>query len=119
MNQTNSVENHNTEDKGAVQRTNFFTKWLNRRGLRFNLLFLVVGVSLVVILTLAFILYTLQNRQLVQNAQTGMLLVSSSFETNLQHAMLTRDMEIIDELVQGIAREPRVESLKLINRRAW
>ncbi len=85
------------------------------RFLRFDLLFIVVGVSLLVILTLALVLYLLQNRQLVRNAQTGMKLISDTVEINLEHAMISRDMAVIEEVVKGISAEPRVESIKILN----
>ena len=115
MKTTNTVEKKNESKTGAVKRSNRFREWLNRRGLRFNLLFMVIGVSLIVTMTLSFTLYYFQNQQLLSNAQSDMLMVSDTFKTNLRHAMLTRDISMIDTLVQDIAKEPRVESLQLLN----
>ena len=115
MKKSNTVEQKNERETGAVQRSNRFREWLNRRGLRFNLLFMVIGVSLIVTMTLSFTLYYFQNQQLLSNAQSDMLMVSSTFKANLRHAMLTRDISMIENLIQDIAREPRVESLRLLN----
>lgn len=115
MKKFSSDEQKNEREKGANQRSNNLRQWLNRRGLRFNLLFLVIGVSLAVTLTLSVTLYYFQNQQLLSNAQSGMMMVSNTFESNLRHAMLSRDVSMMESLIQDIAKEPRVESLQLLN----
>lgn len=110
-----TVKQKNESEKGANKRPNIFKQWLNRRGLRFNLLFMVIGVSLIVTMTLSFTLYYFQNQQLLSNAQSDMIMVSNTIKSNLRHAMLTRDISVIESLVQNVASEPRVESLRILN----
>ena len=110
MKKIKSVEESIKSGKGQENHYNFFRRWLNRRGLRFNLLFIVGGVSLLVILTLAFFLYLFQNRQLVQNAQTGMVLTSNTIETNLQHAMISRDVGIIKDAIKEAILEGEIHN---------
>jgi len=92
-----------------------FVSWLNRRGLRFKLMFVVGILTLVVMVVLSVLLYNLQRQQLVQNAQNGTSMVSSLLEANLRHAMLTYDRDIVDEILVESIQNPNVKSIKILN----
>lgn len=86
-----------------------------RPGLRFKLMFLVILICLVTVLATAYLLYDYQKRQLISNAQSATSLLSNTIEANLQHAMLTQDWSMIDEIVASIVAERSVNSLRILN----
>jgi nitrate/nitrite-specific signal transduction histidine kinase len=85
------------------------------RGLRFKLIFFIVGVSLVSVLASTFLLITLQRKQLVDNARAETTTLSSIVESSLQHAMLAENKEMVEEIIWAIAASPTINKIRILD----
>ncbi len=102
----------------APSSHNLFTKiraWFYQRGLRFKLLLIVVGLSLLVMVFLSLLLYNLQRQQLIENAQESTNLISNMLEANLQHAMLTREVGMINGILSVSRQSSGLSSISILN----
>ena len=89
--------------------------WLTRRGLRFKLLLIVGGLSLLVMSLLTVLLFNLQRQQLIENAQESTALISNMLEANLQHAMLTRQVGMINGILAASRQSSGLVSIRILN----
>lgn len=84
-------------------------------GLRFRLLFLVIGIALVSLLSSILILFSFQRKQLIESARSSTTLVSNLVEANLQHAMQSDDWDMVNDLIQTAAGEHAVDALRIVS----
>lgn len=90
---------------------------LFKPGMSFKLLFLVVSVSLISVLAFTFLLFDFQRRQLIDNAQSATTALSNTIEANLQHAMLTDDWTMVNDIVRAVVAERTVETVRILDTR--
>ncbi len=83
--------------------------------LRFKLLLIVVGVSLVSVLGSTFLFINHQRRQLIESAEMSATSLSNTIEANLHHAMLTDDRAMINEIIQSVVVENSVDALSIMD----
>lgn len=86
-------------------------------GLRFKLLSLVIGTSLISVLISTFMLFSFQRQQIAQNAQAATTTLSNTIESNLLHAMLTDDWRMVNEIIQAVVDEETVDTVRILNAR--
>ncbi len=115
MNDTQLEEKEGDRIKTKKGYFSPFTEWIDRRGLRFKLMFFVGILTFFVMVVLSIFLYNLQRQQLVENAQSGTTMISTLLEANLQHAMLTYDIEMIDDILVQSLENTRVKSIDILN----
>lgn len=89
--------------------------WLLQRGLRFKLLLIVSGLSILVMGLLSVLLFSLQREQLIENAQDSTALISNMLEANLQHAMLTRQVGMINGILAASRQSSGLSSIRILN----
>ena len=114
----NKKQNKNNLNPQKIDRNKLFApfvSWLNERGLRFKLMFVVGSLTLIVMVVLSVLLYNLQRQQLVENAQNGTAMVSTLLEANLRHAMLTYDRDMVNDILVESMQNPNVRSIKILN----
>lgn len=92
-----------------------FKQWVKQRGLRFKLMFFVGLITFLVMVVLSIFLYNLQRQQLVENARTGTTMISSLLKANLQHAMLTNDADMVNDILDKSLENARVKSIEILN----
>jgi nitrate/nitrite-specific signal transduction histidine kinase len=85
------------------------------RGLRFKLLLLVFGISLIIMLSSTFLLFYFQRQQVIDNIQSSSLALSNTIEANLQHAMITRDPTMVNEILRAVVAEQTVDMLRILD----
>jgi nitrate/nitrite-specific signal transduction histidine kinase len=88
---------------------------LFKPGLSFKLLFLVVSVSLIGVLAATIFLFDFQRRQLIDNAQSATMALSNTIEANLHHAMLTDDWTMASDVVQAVAAEGTLDTVRILD----
>ena len=88
---------------------------LFKRGLSFKLLILVVSVSLISILAFTFLIFDFQRRQMIDNAQSATAALSNTIESGLQHAMLTNDWTMANDVVQAVVAERTVDTVRILD----
>lgn len=84
-------------------------------GLKFKLSFLVISVSLISVWVSTFILLSLQRRQLIGNAEASATVLSDTLEANLQHAMLTNDWTMVEDLVKTVIAEKSIDTIRILD----
>lgn len=84
-------------------------------GLRFKLLFLIAGVSLLTVLASTSLLFNFQRQQLIDNAESAATTLSSTIQAGLRHAMFTDDWTMVNDVVQAVVAETAVKSLRILN----
>lgn len=89
--------------------------WVLNPGLKSKLLILVTCASLFTILLSTALLYNFNRRQIINNAYSTAEVMSSGIEASLHHAMLTVDWQMVDEVVQAIAEENDINSLRILD----
>lgn len=114
MNRPDQLDNNLTKQTRQKQKV-LSALGLARRGLRFDLLTLVVGISSLVLIILVTFLYIMQHRQLVKIAEQNLAVVSNTVEANLQHAMISRDTVMFENLVREMSEVPEITSLQVLN----
>lgn len=80
-----------------------------------RLIAILVGVSLVSILVSSYLLYDYQHQQFVAEQRDAITLLSNTLESSLKHAMLSGEMDQINRMIQGIAAEPEILSLQILD----
>lgn len=88
---------------------------LFKPGLSFKLLFLVVSVSLISVLAFTFLLFGFQRRQMIDNAQSATAALSNAIESSLQHAMLTDDWTMDNDIVQAVVAERTIDTVRILD----
>jgi nitrate/nitrite-specific signal transduction histidine kinase len=83
--------------------------------LRFKLLFLIGSIVLVSVMISSFTLIYFQRLQLIQNAQTSTQVLSNTLEADLQHAMLSNDWSMAKDVIQRVAEEKTIDSIRLLD----
>lgn len=86
-------------------------------GLRFKILVIVVGISLLSGAGTTYFLYSIQRQHLIDNARRATMTLSNSLESSLQHAMTTGDWEMVKEIITAVADEPSIEKIRILNSR--
>lgn len=86
-----------------------------RPGLRLKLLVLVSSISLVGVLISTFLLFNIQRRQIIQNAEANTSTLGSTIKANLKHAMVTVDRKMTNDLLKGIVAEETVDAVRILN----
>jgi len=77
---------------------------------------ILVGVTLLSLLISSSLLYDLQRRQLIEQSEMSVALLSNTLETSLRHAMLDGERVPIDDLIESIVAEPQIEKLHIMDR---
>ncbi len=88
-----------------------------RFGLGFKLLILVVGASLIGVLTSSFLVLTLQRQQIEDNALSATTHLSNGIQSSLEFAMLRNDRVMIDQIVQTMVNKRNVEHIRILDSR--
>lgn len=84
-------------------------------GLRFRLLFLIIGVALICLLATIYFLYSIQSQQLIENARSSTTALSNMVEANLRHAMQDDDWSMVNDIVLIAHAENTIDSLRILN----
>ena len=87
--------------------------------LRLRLLFIIISASMVIVLVSTILLLNYQRRQLIETATSTTTTISNAIEANLKHAMLTRDREMINLVVQDVTDVPSVGVLRILNNQGF
>ncbi len=88
-----------------------------RIGLRFKLLVLVVGVSLIGVIASSALVLTLQRQQLIDAAVAGTDDLSDVVRASLEHAMLHNDDVALMNMVGSMSGREAVESIRILDAR--
>ena len=80
-----------------------------------RLIWILVSVSLISILVSSYLLYEYQHQQFVAESRDSITLLSSTLESSLRHAMLSGETEQVNSIIQGIATEPEILSLQILD----
>lgn len=80
-----------------------------------RLTWILVGVSLLSILLSSYLLYDYQHQQFIAQERDAITLLSSTLESSLRHAMLTGERDQINGMIQSIAGEPEILSLRILD----
>ena len=86
-------------------------------GLRFKLLILVAGISLVSLLTSTLLLFNFQRQQIIQNAESNTNALSNVIKSNLRHAMISADQGMQKEVIQAVVSAGTVDVARILDRR--
>ncbi len=102
---------------GVLQSTRKVGRFLHvlKPGLRFHLLFVVIGVALITLLASIYILFSFQRTQLIENARASSAALSNLVEANLFHAMQTDDWSMINDIIQLAVAERTIDTLRIVN----
>ena len=76
---------------------------------------ILVGVTLLSLIISSSLLYDLQRRQLIEQSEMSVALLSNTLETSLRHAMLDGERVPIDDLIESIVAEPQIEKLHIMD----
>lgn len=86
-----------------------------RPGLRFKLLFMVVSVSLIIVAISSLLLFNFQRQQIIANTRSATLVLSNTIEAGLRHAMLGNERLMVDEVVQAVAAEDIIDTVRILD----
>ena len=98
----------NVHEAGILART-------FKPGLRFKLLAWVISISLISILVSTIFLILYQRNQLIETAKDATATLGRMIVANLEHAMLTDDWNMANDLIQAVVAEQDIETLRVIN----
>jgi len=88
-------------------------------GLRFKLLFMVVSVSLIIVAISSLLLFNFQRQQIIENTESATLVLSNTLEAGLRHAMLSNEHIMVDEIVQAVADEEIINTVRILDARGF
>jgi nitrate/nitrite-specific signal transduction histidine kinase len=83
--------------------------------LRSRVLFFIISASLGIVLISTLLLFSYQRKQLIEITQSSAAELSNLVETNLRHAMLTNDKDLLSQSIQSIMVVHDVDSLRILN----
>ncbi len=83
--------------------------------LRIRLLFIIVSAVFVIVLMSTLLSLRYQRQQLIKSAQSAATTLSNAILANLQHAMLTVDRDMMNELAQAVVAGEAIESLRILD----
>lgn len=84
-------------------------------GLSAKVIFIVTLVSLVGVLTSSFFLTRWHNTQLIDSAELSLNQLGAPIKVSLQHAMLTHDQAMLNQVVYAIAQEPGLQRIRVLD----
>jgi nitrate/nitrite-specific signal transduction histidine kinase len=82
--------------------------------LRTKLLLFIISISALSMLVSAFILYSLQRQQLIQNAESSTVVLSNILLENLHHAMQSNDWAMVDDIIQSAMAEGNFAAVRIL-----
>ena len=83
--------------------------------LRFKLPVIIVGIVVFSVLFTTALLLNLQRQHFIKTAQSSALTLSNTIESNLNHAMLSGDWKMINEIIQAVVAEGSVDAMRILN----
>ncbi|HWQ83283.1 MAG TPA: GAF domain-containing protein [Anaerolineales bacterium] len=86
-----------------------------RMSLGARLIWILVGVSLISILLSSYLLFDYQHQQFVAEQKDAITLLSSTLESSLRQAMLSGEPEQVNSMIQMVASEPEIISLRILD----
>ncbi len=86
-----------------------------RPGLGFKLISLVIGISIISVAISTYLLFSFQNRQIIQNAKSATTALSNTIKSNLQHAMISVDRTMTDEIIDATVRGGAVGNVRILD----
>lgn len=86
----------------------------SRFGLRFKLVALTTSIALVVIWLSVALLFNFQRQQLIKSTYNTAETLTGAIQVSLEHAMLTRDWEMVDQVLHAVAQEEAVTSVRIM-----
>lgn len=84
-------------------------------GLTTKLIVIVTLVSLAGVLTSSLLIINWHNAQLIANAELALNLLGAPVKASLQHAMLTHDQPMLNQVVYAIAQEPGLQRIRILD----
>ena len=115
MDATRLVASEATNPKSSRDLLRGILHRLINPGIRFKLLFLVVSVSLIIVALSSFLLFNFQRQQIIDNTRSATMVLSNTIEAGLRHAMLGNERLMIDEIVQAVAAEDIVDTVRILD----
>ena len=115
MDATRLVASEATNPKSSRNLLRGILHRLINPGIRFKLLFLVVSVSLIIVALSSFLLFNFQRQQIIDNTRSATMVLSNTIEAGLRHAMLGNERLMIDEIVQAVAAEDIVDTVRILD----
>jgi nitrate/nitrite-specific signal transduction histidine kinase len=83
--------------------------------LRFKLPVIIVGVVVFSVLFTTALLLNLQRQHFIKTAQSSALTLSNTIESNLNHAMLSGDWKMINNIIEAVVAEGSVDALRILD----
>ncbi len=86
-----------------------------RSGLNAKLLLIIVGVSLIGVLTSSSLILTLQREQLIDSALAATTRESNVIQSSLEHAMLRNDQQMVSQVIQTMVDKKSIEHIRILD----
>jgi nitrate/nitrite-specific signal transduction histidine kinase len=84
-------------------------------GLSSRLLLIVIAVSLIGVLTSSLLLLSWHNSLLIEGAELSLTELAAPIQAGLQHAMLSHDETMMNEIMKAVIVEPGVQNIRVLD----
>ncbi len=84
-------------------------------GLSSRLLLIVIAVSLIGVLASSLLLLSWHNTLLIEGAELSLTELAAPIRASLQHAMLTHDDTMMNEMMEAVLVEPGVQNIRILD----